>query len=64
MIDAAFAQRRKALRGALRGIASAEQLDQAFTAIGMDPLVRGEALGIEEFSALTEALAAAEAFDR
>lgn len=58
VIDAAFAQRRKALRGALRTIASAEELDAAFTATGLDPLVRGEALGIDEFCALTEALRA------
>ena len=56
VIDAAFAQRRKALRGALRGIATVEQLDAAFTATGIDPLTRGEALGIDEFCALTEAL--------
>lgn len=56
VIDAAFAHRRKALRGALREIATADQLEAAFAATGLDPLVRGETLGIDEFCALTEAL--------
>lgn len=57
VIDASFAQRRKALRGALRTLAgSAEQAESALRAAGIDPLTRGEALGIDEFVALTIAL--------
>ena len=57
VIDAAFAQRRKGLRGVLRGIAgSPEQAEAALQSIGLAPLTRGEALGIDEFVALTIAL--------
>jgi len=57
VVDAAFAQRRKALRGALRGIAgSAEAATAALETAGVDPLARGESLGIEEFIRLAEAL--------
>ncbi|TYL45367.1 16S rRNA (adenine(1518)-N(6)/adenine(1519)-N(6))-dimethyltransferase RsmA [Nocardioides sp. BGMRC 2183] len=59
VIDAAFAQRRKALRGALRTLAgSGEAAEGALVAAGIDPLARGESLGIEEFVAIAEALAA------
>ncbi|HWJ67772.1 MAG TPA: 16S rRNA (adenine(1518)-N(6)/adenine(1519)-N(6))-dimethyltransferase RsmA [Nocardioides sp.] len=59
VIDAAFAQRRKGLRGVLRGIAGgAEQAEAALRAVGLEPLTRGEALGIDEFVALTVALEA------
>lgn len=57
VVDAAFAQRRKALRGVLRGLAgSAEAAEAALKAAGIDPLARGESLGIEEFVRLTEEL--------
>ncbi|WP_182379564.1 16S rRNA (adenine(1518)-N(6)/adenine(1519)-N(6))-dimethyltransferase RsmA [Nocardioides sp. WS12] len=57
VIDAAFAQRRKVLRGVLRGIAgSAEAAEAALLSIGIDPLTRGESLGIDEFVAITIAL--------
>ncbi|MFW6867137.1 16S rRNA (adenine(1518)-N(6)/adenine(1519)-N(6))-dimethyltransferase RsmA [Nocardioides sp. CPCC 206347] len=57
VIDAAFAQRRKVLRGVLRGIAgSAEAAEAALLAVGVDPLTRGESLGIDEFVAITIAL--------
>lgn len=57
VIDAAFAQRRKALRGALRTLAGgSEPAEAALRAAGIDPLTRGEALGIDEFVALTVAL--------
>ncbi|WGX97894.1 16S rRNA (adenine(1518)-N(6)/adenine(1519)-N(6))-dimethyltransferase RsmA [Nocardioides sp. L-11A] len=57
VIDAAFAQRRKALRGALRAIAGgAEKAEAALRTAGIDPLTRGEALGIDEFVAITVAL--------
>ncbi|MDQ6523549.1 16S rRNA (adenine(1518)-N(6)/adenine(1519)-N(6))-dimethyltransferase RsmA [Nocardioides sp. LHD-245] len=57
VIDAAFAQRRKALRGVLRTIAGgAERAEAALRAAGIDPLTRGEALGIDEFVAIAVAL--------
>lgn len=56
VIDAAFAQRRKALRGALREFAGGtEQSTAALEAAGIDPLTRGEALGIDEFVAIAVA---------
>jgi len=59
VVDAAFAQRRKALRGALRPLAgSAEAAIAALDEAGVDPLARGESLGIAEFVAVAEALAA------
>lgn len=58
VIDAAFSQRRKMLRGVLRGIAgSAEAAEAALVAAGVDPLARGEALGISEFVRIAEELA-------
>ncbi len=57
VIDAAFAQRRKALRGVLRGLAgSSEAAEAALVAAGVDPLARGESLGIEGFVAIAEAI--------
>lgn len=57
VIDAAFAQRRKVLRGVLRGIAgSAEAAEAALIKVGVDPLTRGESLGIDEFVAIAIAL--------
>ncbi len=57
VIDAAFAHRRKALRGALRTLAgSAEAAEAALREAGIDPLTRGEALGIDEFVAIAVAL--------
>jgi 16S rRNA (adenine1518-N6/adenine1519-N6)-dimethyltransferase len=50
-VDAAFAQRRKALRGALRRLAgSAESAEQALHAAGVDPMARGEQLAIADFA--------------
>lgn len=57
VIDAAFAQRRKVLRGVLRGIAgSAEAAEAALVSVGIDPLTRGESLGIDEFVAIAIAI--------
>src|SRR6478609_2922642 len=42
VVDAAFAQRRKALRGALRALATTEEVGAALEAAGVDPLARGE----------------------
>jgi 16S rRNA (adenine1518-N6/adenine1519-N6)-dimethyltransferase len=58
VVDAAFAHRRKAMRGALRDLAgSAEAAAAALAAAGVDPLARGESLGVAEFVRIAEALA-------
>jgi 16S rRNA (adenine1518-N6/adenine1519-N6)-dimethyltransferase len=58
VVDAAFAHRRKALRGALRGLAgSAEAAAVALEYAGIDPLARGESLTISDFVRLAEGLA-------
>jgi len=60
VIDAAFSQRRKTLRSALAAWAgSAAAAEAALRAAGVDPGLRGEALGIEEFTRI-----AAAGFDR
>ncbi len=57
VVDAAFAQRRKVLRGTLRGIAgSSERAHAALAHAGVDPLARGESLGVEDFARVAEAL--------
>jgi 16S rRNA (adenine1518-N6/adenine1519-N6)-dimethyltransferase len=57
VVDAAFAQRRKALRGALRGLAgSAPRAEEALRAAGVDPLARGESLDVAAFARVAEAL--------
>jgi 16S rRNA (adenine1518-N6/adenine1519-N6)-dimethyltransferase len=57
VVDAAFAQRRKTLRGALRGLAgSAENAERALLAAGVDPVARGEVLDIDAFVRIAEAL--------
>lgn len=59
VIDAAFGQRRKALRGALAGlVGTPAQSEQVLRNAGIDPLTRGEQLGIEDFARIAEALAA------
>lgn len=58
VVDAAFAQRRKALRGVLRSLAgSAEAAERALVAAGVDPLARGESLTIDQFVRIAEELA-------
>ncbi len=58
VVDAAFAHRRKALRGALRALAgSAEAAQSALRRAGIDPLARGETLAVAEFARIAEALA-------
>lgn len=55
VIDAAFAQRRKTLRGALAGWAgSAAAAERALRAAGVDPTLRGERLSVTEFAAIAE----------
>jgi len=57
VVDAAFAQRRKALRGVLRPLAgSAERAEAALVAAGVDPMARGEALDIHAFVRIAEEL--------
>ncbi len=58
VVDAAFAQRRKMLRGALAGLfGSSVAAVEALTAAGIDPQARGEVLGIAEFARIAEVLA-------
>jgi 16S rRNA (adenine1518-N6/adenine1519-N6)-dimethyltransferase len=58
VVDAAFAQRRKGLRGALRGLAgSTEAAEAALHAAGIEPLARGESLAVGDFVRIAEALA-------
>jgi 16S rRNA (adenine1518-N6/adenine1519-N6)-dimethyltransferase len=53
VVDAAFAQRRKMLRGALAGWAGgAQRAGRLLEEAGVDPTARGEALGIADFAAI------------
>jgi 16S rRNA (adenine1518-N6/adenine1519-N6)-dimethyltransferase len=53
VVDAAFRQRRKTLRAALSGWAgSAPEAERRLRAAGIDPGLRGEALGVAEFARL------------
>jgi len=62
VVDAAFAQRRKTLRGALSGIAgSAVAAESALRTAGVDPTARGEVLDVTAFARIAEALAEAAA---
>ena len=57
VVDAAFAQRRKALRPALRGLfGSAEAAEAALAGAGIDPMARGEQLGVAAFARIAEEL--------
>ncbi|MFT3876976.1 MAG: 16S rRNA (adenine(1518)-N(6)/adenine(1519)-N(6))-dimethyltransferase RsmA [Propioniciclava sp.] len=57
VIDAAFAQRRKMLRGALSGLfGSSAQAAAALEASGVDPQARGEVLGVADFARIAERL--------
>jgi len=57
VVDAAFSQRRKSLRAALRTLAgSAERSEEALRMAGIEPLTRGEQLGLSGFVAIAEAL--------
>jgi 16S rRNA (adenine1518-N6/adenine1519-N6)-dimethyltransferase len=62
VVHAAFGQRRKVLRNALRARFSAEAIDVALAAVGVDGGRRGETLSIEELAALTVALVEGGAF--
>lgn len=57
VIDAAFAQRRKTLRSSLAGlVGSSDAVTQACAAAGIDSGLRGEALSIDQFAMLADAL--------
>ena len=56
VIDAAFGQRRKTLRGALAGLqGSPAKAEDAFRAAGVDPGARGETLTITDFAHIAQA---------
>jgi 16S rRNA (adenine1518-N6/adenine1519-N6)-dimethyltransferase len=56
VVHAAFGQRRKTLRNALRAQFSDEAIDAALATTGIDGVRRGETLDIPEFAALARAL--------
>lgn len=57
VIDAAFAQRRKMLRGALSGLfGGSEAASAALERAGVDPQARGEVLTIADFTRIAEQL--------
>jgi 16S rRNA (adenine1518-N6/adenine1519-N6)-dimethyltransferase len=57
VVHAAFNQRRKTLRNALKAIVEdAAKLDAALAAAGIDGQRRGETLSVEEFARLTDAI--------
>lgn len=51
LVDAAFGQRRKTLRAALKGLASVDDI----AAVGIDPTLRGEKLAVDDFVRLAKA---------
>lgn len=56
VVDAAFGQRRKVLRGALAGWAgSAARAEEYLRAAGVEPTARGEQLSIADFARIAEA---------
>ena len=57
VVRAAFSQRRKTLGNTMKPLASREKLAEVWQTTGIDPMRRGETLSIEEFGALTDALA-------
>jgi 16S rRNA (adenine1518-N6/adenine1519-N6)-dimethyltransferase len=56
LVRAAFNQRRKTLVNALDGVCGKETARQAIEACGFAPTVRGEALSLSDFAALTKAI--------
>jgi len=59
VVHAAFGQRRKTLRNALRAVYAEAAVDAALAATGIDGVRRGETLTLVEFVALTRAIPAA-----
>ncbi len=57
VVDAAFAQRRKTLRAALRELAgSSDAATGALVTAGIDPMTRGEAVDVTGFARIAQAL--------
>lgn len=56
VVHAAFGQRRKTLRNALRTVAAPEAIERAFAALPLDGNRRGETLDVEAFARLAAAL--------
>jgi len=56
VVDAAFAQRRKTVRAALRAASPTEAVDAALAHAGVDPTSRGEQLDIAAFARIAEGL--------
>lgn len=52
VVKAAFEQRRKTLRNALRAALGQERAEHALARAGIDPVRRGETLSVEEFAVL------------
>jgi len=61
VVHAAFGQRRKTLRNALRAVFDEAAVDAALSATGIDGIRRGETLDIPEFGGIAAALPAASA---
>lgn len=62
VVDAAFAQRRKTLRAALRAVVgSTEVVEAALEHADVDPTARGEVLAVTDFARVAEGLALARA---
>jgi 16S rRNA (adenine1518-N6/adenine1519-N6)-dimethyltransferase len=59
VVKAAFSQRRKTLANSLKGarVAGPDEMAAAFASAGIDPQRRAETLSVEEFAALTRAIA-------
>jgi 16S rRNA (adenine1518-N6/adenine1519-N6)-dimethyltransferase len=57
VVDAAFAHRRKALRGALRNLVGpGENAEDVLVRAGIHPLARGESLTVEDFARIAEVI--------
>ncbi len=56
VVDAAFAQRRKTLRAALRPLGPADLVDRALAGAGVDPGLRGEQLDVAAYARIAEHL--------
>lgn len=61
LVKLAFSQRRKMMLKLLRADWPADRLEAAFAAVGLSPGTRAEAVSLEQFVRLTEALAATSA---
>jgi len=56
LVRAIFDARRKTLRNALGRVYGQRSADEALDALGLDPQLRGETLGVEQMAALADAL--------